>query len=425
MGGRVFAIVAVALGVLVFAGGAGASSSVRFGVQDDAWLSHGPGTLESRLDTLDKLGIRLVRYTIQWDQVAGNRPEQPKWSGDPAYHWGSADAVLKGLRAHGIDAVLEVRFTPGWANGGAKHNVLPSNGQDYANFMGAVQNRFPWVRDYLIWNEPNKVIFMNPISPKDYVEKLLNPAYGPLHAANKSIRVAGGVTAPRAGPSGMSPVTFLRGMKTAGAKLDVYAHNPYPENPKRETPTSGACKTCSSITMASLGKLQSEVQKAWPGKHMWLTEYGYQTNPPDKANGVSWEKQAQYVGESALRVYRAARVDMLIQFMVRDDPDPTGWQSGFYTTSGKKKPSYDAWRFPLAQSGRQGKNVTLRGQIRPGSGARSYQIQTYKKGWHALGKTAKTNGSGYFTRKAALAKGTRVRVYSPRDRGYSPPLTVT
>jgi hypothetical protein len=424
VGGRVFGIAAVAFAVLAFAGGADASPSVRFGIQDDAWLSYGPGTLESRLNTLDKLGVKLVRYTLEWDQIAPTRPDQPKWSGDPAYHWGSSDAVLKGLRAHGIETVLEVRFTPAWANGGGKHNVLPTDGQDFANFVTAVQNRFPWVHKYLIWNEPNKIIFMNPISPKNYVVKLLNPAYAALHAVNPKIVVAGGVTAPRAGPSGMSPIDFLRGMKAAGAHLDVYAQNPYPENPQRETPTSGACKTCSSITMASLERLQREVQKAWPGMHMWLTEYGYQTNPPDKTLGVSYAKQAQYVGESALRVYQAARVDMLIWFMVRDDPNPDGWQSGFFTTSGKKKPSYDAWRFALAQSGRKGKNVTLWGQIRPGKGVRTYQLQTYKKGWHALGKTAKTNGSGTFTRTAPLAKGTQVRIYSPRDKGYSPALVV-
>ena len=41
---------------------------------------------------------------------------------------------------------------------------------------------------------------MNPISPKNYVVKLLNPAYAALHAVNPKIRVAGGITAPRAGP---------------------------------------------------------------------------------------------------------------------------------------------------------------------------------------------------------------------------------
>ena len=29
-----------------------ASSGVRFGIQDDAWLTHGPGTLDDRLDRI-------------------------------------------------------------------------------------------------------------------------------------------------------------------------------------------------------------------------------------------------------------------------------------------------------------------------------------------------------------------------------------
>jgi hypothetical protein len=177
--------------------------------------------------------------------------------------------------------------------------------------------------------------------------------------------------------------------------------------------------------MASLERLLSEVQKAWPGKHIWLTEYGYQTNPPDRLLGVSWAKQAQYIGESALRVYRAARVDMLIQFMVRDDTSSSGWQSGFFTTGGKKKPSYDAWRFPLAQASRKGTRVTLWGQIRPGSGVKAYRLQVFRRGWKPLGGTGKTNAAGYLTRTVTLAKGTRVRLYSVRDRAYSPPLVVS
>jgi len=49
------------------------------------------------------------------------------------------------------------------------------------------------------------------------------------------------------------------------------------------------------------------------------------------------------IGESALRVYKAARVDMLIWFMVRDDPNPNGWQSGLLTSNGAKKPSFAAF----------------------------------------------------------------------------------
>jgi hypothetical protein len=401
-----------------------ASSSIRYGIQDDAWLASGPGTLESRLDTLDRLGVDLVRYALRWDQIATRRPEQPRWSGDPAYQWGAADGVLKGLRAHGIAAVVDLRFAPEWANGGKRPNWMPSNGADFANFAAAAQNRFPWVRDWLIWNEPNKAGFAQPVSPREYVQRLLNPAYAALHAGNSSVRVAGGVTGPRAGAGGMSPIAFLRGMREAGARLDAYAHHPYPERPRDESPTSGGCAQCATITMATLDKLLREVQRAWPGKRIWLTEYGYQTNPPDRTLGVSYALQARYVGEAALRVYRAARVEMMIHFLVRDDPLAAGWQSGFYTVAGKVKPSFDAWRFALAQASRRGTRTVLWGQIRPRNGLQTYVLQVFRGRWRALGGTARTNGRGVFQRTLTLGKGSKVRLYSPRDRAASPTLVV-
>ena len=93
--------------------------------------------------------------------------------------------MLKALRAHGIDVVLEMRFTPGWANGDTEPNGIPTDGDDFANFATAVQNRFPWVRDYLIWNEPNKPLFLKPLSAEQYVKKILNPAYAALHAVEQ------------------------------------------------------------------------------------------------------------------------------------------------------------------------------------------------------------------------------------------------
>ena len=401
-----------------------ASAGVRFGIQDDAWLTSGPGTLESRLDTLDRLGVKIVRYALLWDQIATRRPEQPRWSGDPAYEWGAADAVLKGLRAHGIAAVLDLRFAPGWANGGKKFNYLPLNATDFGDFAAAAYNRYPWVRDWLIWNEPNKAGFAQPVSPQLYVQRLLNPAYAALHAANGSVRVAGGVTGPRAGRNGMSPVAFLRGMKSAGARLDAYAHHPYPEWPTRETPTSGGCGHCASITMATLEKLLREVQRAWPGKRIWLTEYGYQTNPPDRVLGVSPATQARYIGEAALRVYRAKRVDMLIHFLVTDDPLDAGWQSGFYTVQGKVKPGFNAFRFPLAQVSRRGGTTILWGQIRPRDGRQTYRLQVFRGGWRSLGAAGRTDTRGFFRRTVRLGKGAKVRIYSPRDRAYSPTLVV-
>ena len=91
------ATIAAALLVIACPGAADASASVRFGIQDDAWLAFGPGTLDSRLKTLDQLGVKLVRYTIRWDEVAPTRPDAPEVVRRPGLSgWGSSDAVLQG-----------------------------------------------------------------------------------------------------------------------------------------------------------------------------------------------------------------------------------------------------------------------------------------------------------------------------------------
>ena len=46
-----------------------ASSSVRFGIQDDSWLVHGSGTLDDRLDRLESLGVDIVRFNLHWDRI--------------------------------------------------------------------------------------------------------------------------------------------------------------------------------------------------------------------------------------------------------------------------------------------------------------------------------------------------------------------
>jgi len=53
---------------------ASASHNVQYGIQDDAWLADGPGTLDHRLDVVQKLGVSIVRYSMHWDQIAPRRP---------------------------------------------------------------------------------------------------------------------------------------------------------------------------------------------------------------------------------------------------------------------------------------------------------------------------------------------------------------
>src|SRR5262249_35751697 len=196
----------------------------------------------------------------------------------------------------------------------------------------------------------------------------------------------GGVTAPRGNVGGVGPLAWIRGMKAAHAKLDAYAHNPYPTRPGVESPLEGACAACDVISMANLNRLVAEVHKDFGGKQIWLTEYGYQTTPPDPWLGVSPALQALYVGEAALRAYREPGVTMLIQYLLQDEPNVARFQSGLLTVTGKPKPAYTAFRLPLAQVTRRGSRTVLWGQVRPGKGLRPYRLQMVSDGeWRGLG----------------------------------------
>ena len=227
--GLVIAAALVALSAT--ASTASASWKAQYGVQDDAWLQVGApksGPLEERLATLDRLGVDVVRYTLRWDHIALRRPAQAVKPADPAYDWSSSDPLLTGLHAHGIDVVLTLWGTPAWANGRHKPNWAPQTRSALSSFATAAALRYPWIRKWEIWNEPNQRGGLDPNSPRLYVQRLLNPTVEALHALNPRNVVAGGATSPRATKTALSAVTFMRGMRRAGARFDVYSHHPYP-----------------------------------------------------------------------------------------------------------------------------------------------------------------------------------------------------
>jgi hypothetical protein len=408
-------LLAMFAALLVLPATAAASASIRYGIQDDAWLQYGPGTFDDRLAELDALGVDVVRVTIDW------RATEPR---PGVYDWSRPDLLLAGLHAHGIAPLVTLWGTPGWANGGRSESWAPVKATYFAAFARHIAARYRYVRLWAIWNEPNQVRWLRPTTPATYVTKLLNPAYAAIHAASPGSQVAGGVTAPRGSTGGLSPVAWIAGMQTGHARLDAYAHNPYPLA-RGETPTSGGCAHCTTITMATLPRLITDVQRAFGTRtRIWLTEYGYQTNPPDLSMGVPYAAQALYTGAAALRAFEAPRVDVLIHYLVRDEPDPARWQSGLYTTGDRAKPSLEAFRFPLAQRSRTGSRTVLWGQVRPG-GTNTYRLlREQDRHWYRVGADGRTSARGYLTRVVSAQPGARYRLWLPALRTYSAIITV-
>jgi hypothetical protein len=385
--------------------------NVLYGIQDDAWLLGGPGTYRSRLRFLKGLGPDVVRVNVRWDEIARRKPRRPWAHTDRAYRWDPADALLNALQDQGTKAVVTLIGTPRWANGGRGPNWAPKNAGWFGGFAYAAARRYPQVRHWVIWNEPNKSWSLRPTTVSTYV-RLLNAAYAAIKRVNPRDRVAGGVTAPRGGTGDVAPIDWIRAMGRTNARLDAYAHHPYPLDPN-ETPFTRGCDACSTLTLASLGRLLAEVSRAFGRKPVWLTEYGYQTNPPDKLLGVSESLQARYLAEAALKAFLAPRVQMLIQFLIRDEQSVSRWQSGLLTFHNRPKRSARAFRLPLAQVSRRGPTVVVWGQVRPGRGRQSYRLRfAAGAGWRWLPGRRVTDARGYLTLRLRLPRGAQAQLWS-------------
>ena len=97
---------------------------------------------------------------------------------------------------------------------------------------------------------------------------------------------------------------------------------------------------------------------------VYYTEFGFQTNPPDRIFGVRVALQPAYLNQSDWMAYRDRRVRGVGQYKLVDDAPLPSFQSGLRFGDGRPKPGYAAYRLPIWVSGR-GARLRVYGQVRP------------------------------------------------------------
>ena len=350
-----------------------ASKHMLVGLNDEANTLY--GNPDVTFPILRRLHVQVLRVNLYWGGrfgVALERPLDPTNPRDPAYDWTLYDRTVNYASQYGIRMLFSIYGTPGWANRHEGLNRPPIHFRDLQRFATAAARRYsgtfrgldgrklPRVRMWLAWNEPNNPIFLFPQyrkvkghwviqSARSYA-RICNAVYTGIHGTRiKSEKVGCGVTAPRGNDlpgsfrASVSPLVFLRACKKDGMRrFDVYAHHPY-YGSKRETPSTKP--RGHAVTLGNIGVLLQLIKRLYGPKHLWITEYAYQTNPPDRGFGVSPAKQALYLREAFARARRIPRIDMMLWFLLRDEPNVSdGWQSGFYDVHGHRKPSYNAFQ---------------------------------------------------------------------------------
>jgi hypothetical protein len=365
-----FATLAAAL---VCVPSAGAARGMLVGLLDEAALYDDPAYV---FPLMEQARTQVLRLNLYWggrSGVAKRRPQSSTNPDDPAYDWSLYDRTVNYAAQHKIRLVFSIYGTPGWANRNRGLNVPPTSMADLRNFAYAAAKRYsgghfaadgrtlPPVRFWLAWNEPNYPIGLKQQyrrvrgrwvvqSAIDYAKICRAVHQGVHRTLVKGERVGCGVTGPRGNNQPRSsrptvaPLAFMRALKSAGLRaneFDAYAHHPY-YGRRTEAPTTRPAST--AVTLANIDVLVSQLTRQWGRKRVWITEYGYQTNPPDRAFGVSYAKQAAYLKQAFAMARKHPRIDMMVWFLLRDEPKLGGWQSGLLTRTGKKKPAFNAFR---------------------------------------------------------------------------------
>jgi hypothetical protein len=377
---RATAVALVAAGLAASSVSAGSRSThLLMGINDEAFTLYGDNP-PAAFETLQALRTQVLRVNMYWGgnkwAVANTKPANAADPADPAYDWSLYDRIAGYGSTSGIKLLFSIVGTPSWANHGAGRNHAPTSFTALRQFAQAAAKRFsgsyvdpnaqtgtpiPAVKMWTAWNEPNNPVFLAPqykrvkghwrVESAYQYARICNAIYAGIHTASGE-KVACGVTDPRgndnAGSSRASvdPLSFLIAAHRYGMKrFDVYAHNPYAsagnETP-RYVPKGNARRR---IQLGNIGLLLSEISRMYGPKHLWITEYGYQTRPPDHTIlSVSWAKQAAYLRQAYAIARANPRIDMLLWFLVRDQPQIGGWQSGLETITNVKKPAWFVFR---------------------------------------------------------------------------------
>ena len=342
-----------------------------------------------------------------------------------------------------------------------------------------VEQPLPKVTMYTVWNEPNHQGFVMPqwhkqrgtfvpASPGIYRRMLYATVPAIKQQMPDSTVLVGGTSSTGSttpGRGAVQPLLFMRRLacvndaykpittgECAGFQKipgDGWSHHPYSlstvpgaRNDKRHpdnAPIGELNRMTSQLDrLVAAGRFDAEVA------NVYLTEYGYETNPPDSDEPFSTGDQVRNLAWAEYLAWKNPRVKMFPQFLLNDLPPreagpatgstkrPFGdWQSGLYFADGSPKLAAESFASPTFSQAVRGPDgtrvVMVWGRLRSPGGIADVRIESLRGGaWQALTSATKvetrarasqvgevafpTSTDGVFLRFVPAARGVRYRV---------------
>jgi hypothetical protein len=452
----------LACGAVIASSGTAAASSGQLSLlQDDSELLGDRGeSPEEAMREIRSLGVDVIRTNVVFYRVYKRINDRSKPAGfdtsnpsEPLYDWGQIDRIVRLAKENGVKLLFTVTGPgPHWTSEQPSRckSSTPCTwrpkASEFGAFVAAVAKRYRGKADwYSLYNEPNLKEWISPEIKRTrfgivdiggiYYRKLWTAGYKSIAKYDPALRgkVLFGEVAAISNPLEMLGATLCLDYRTGRAfrgklrtlhkcskrpaKLNIggYAVHPYNFGAFGTPRTELGRTRPAALIQAHMPRLHrfmdqaARARRAPGGRGIFITEFGYQTNPPDRFSNVSPKEQAQYLNESERLFYGDRRIKTVAQYQLVDVPETDQFNSGLrYSRArgGKVKPAYDAYRLPIVVTKRSSRTVEVYGQVRPSvlpGVSATATIQMRKGGSFQTVGTATGNSRGIFRRNISRA----------------------
>ena len=459
------ALVAPATGV--------ASSRQLTILQDDGvLLGHTRHDPNEAMAEAKALGVDVVRVFVNWYRVSPRptRRSRPRGFdvGDPdarGYDWGIYDAFIARARTNGLKVLLTLSPPiPYWASeeprrcphriGGYRHLAHSCMWKPqvklFGQFAKAVARRYgsrgtgPYGRQvslYSIWNEPNLEHYLYPQlrrmpgGPVDLAaaryRRLWQEGWKAIAAYDRPLRnkVLFGETAAISSPMDTLNAALcldergrpFRGRRRAlhgcarPTRLPIGGMAVHPYNNDAGGSAFTRSNTLDSLPLGHLPRLHRLMDRAARlgriprGRGVYITEFGFQSSPPDRLVRIGLGRHAAALNESERLFFADGRIKATAQYELYDAPSAREFNTGLRLRGGRKKPAWEAFRMPLTVSRLSPSLVEVWGAARPATGRARVNVTASSGGAFTRVATPTTNPAGYFRIRLRRANAARLR----------------
>jgi hypothetical protein len=312
-----------------------AARGMEIALQDDSVMVYQSYYSRTKaLQRAQQLHVTRIRANVSWTTALGNQAHSRRAPRNPQWSFGLWDGLVDEANSKGI-AVQLALTGPAPAFATSNHRIGPRGPKAsyYRQFVKAAAEHFAGRVDrYSIWNEPNYVGWIAPLSkgPKLY-RALYTTGYKTIKQVDPSARVLFGETSPYfLRKRATAPLSFLRRVACAKRNwkaarhcptllTDGYAHHPYDFDhaptyryPGSDNVTlSGLSRLNRALRLLARNRLMRTPSGGAP--YLYLTEYGFFSSGHRR---VSRSRHAAYLVKGFKMAQRNPRVKEMLQYLL-------------------------------------------------------------------------------------------------------------